>query len=256
MPPVRFVLLLVLLLACLCSSCRSTNQLLKAKPVPFSAFIEHPELMRDYRDRVPFHRIWSTADPAVRERAAKKTELYIAPVTLRYLRPLKKPMVRKEVELGSIDRREQEMAVKLRQAFAEAFDDANRARYYVCDSPNARSMTLELALVELNPTSPKGNAVKTAAKFVVGPLAGLGGILTKGNVAIEGKVRNSKTGELVCQFADNEADRMTFYTLRDFRPYGHAEHAMKEWGQQFALFTRTPDGAPIQDTFCFTLDPR
>ncbi|HSI64614.1 MAG TPA: DUF3313 family protein [Candidatus Saccharimonadia bacterium] len=251
----RVSLLLPILVLCL-ASCRSTNQLLKAKPVGLSPFIERPQWMRDNREHVPFHLLWMTSDPPARARAGQKSEIYIAPVTLRYLRPLKKTLVRKEVAAGSIDRRETEMARLLRGEFAHAFAEVPPSRYYVTSQPNGRSVTLELALVELNPTSPKGNAVKTAAKFFVGPLAGLGGMFTKGNVAIEGKVRNSITGELICEFADNEADRMTLYTLRDFRPYGHAEYAMRSWAEQFERLTRAPSGENIGDTAFFTLDPR
>jgi hypothetical protein len=237
-------------------SCSSTNRLLKAKPVPLSAFVEHPNEMKPDRKRVPFHKIWRSPDPGVRERVAQKTSIYVAPVTLKYLRPIHKALIEKEIAMGSIERKEREMATMLRNQFAIAFQRSEQARYVLAQKPNASSVTLELALVELSPTSPKGNAVKTAAKFVVGPLASIGGMFTKGNVAIEGKVRNSSTGELVFEFADNEADRMTMYSLADYRPYGHATEAIHAWASQFELFTRTAPGDRIQDTFAFTLDPR
>lgn len=122
--------------------------------------------------------------------------------------------------------------------------------------PTKNSITLELAIVELNPTSPTGNAIKTAAKFVVGPLAGIGGIFTKGNIAIEGKVRNTATRELIFQFADNEADKMTFYSVRDFKPYGHAIVAMNEWAAQFEEYTRTMPDHRVNESKFFTLKLR
>ena len=95
--------------------------------------------------------------------------------------------------------------------------------------------------------------VKTALKFVVGPVASLGGYFTKGNMAIEGKVRDSKSGKVFFQFADNDADKMTFYSVRDFKPYGHAIPAMRKWAEQFELMTRTAPGQSIKDTNCMTL---
>jgi hypothetical protein len=237
------------------TSCESTNQLLKAKPAKLSGFIEHSREMRPIRERLPVHLAWSSPDAGVRQRASTKTQIYVAPVYLQYLRPLAKPLVRYEVEHGSITRDEKGMATRLRNTFATTFQRSERPRYLLAQKPNSHSVTLELALVELNPTSPKGNIVKTAAKFVVGPIAGLGGYFTKGNMAIEGKVRNSATGELVFEFADNEADKMTFYSLRDFQPYGHATVAIEEWAKQFELFTRTPPGQKIEESFCFTLNP-
>jgi hypothetical protein len=237
-------------------SCSGTNQLLKARPAPLSAFLENPRLMKPDRKRAPFHKIWRSADPDLRARVAEKTSIFVAPVTLQYLRPINKELIEREIAMGSLQRKEREMATLLRNEFAIAFQASEKSRYVLAQSPNPSSVTLELALVELSPTSPKGNAVKTAAKFVVGPLAGLGGMFTKGNIAIEGKVRNSQTQEVVFQFADNEADRMTLYSLKDFRPYGHATVAIKDWARQFEEFTRTPSSSKIQDSFAFTLDPR
>lgn len=252
----RFLFFLAVVSSVLMVSCRSTNQWLKAKPVALSAFVEHPQQMSKSRDRAPFHKVWSSPDVNVRARAASKRQIFIAPVTVKYLRPVAKPLVRKEIEMGSIDRDEAQMAGMLRQEFAQAFARSEQPRYVLARYPGPDTVTLELALVELNPTSPKGNVVKTGLKFVIGPFAGLGGYFTKGNVAIEGKVRNSQTGELVFEFADNESDKMTLYTLRDFRAYGHAEVSMREWARQFELFTRTPPGVRIEDSFCFTLNLR
>lgn len=251
-----FVLRSVLIFcAVLCCSCETTNKVLKAKPVPLSPFVEHPKQMKPARDRVPFHYAYFAKDPLVRQRALGKSEIYVAPVYLNYMRPLKKMLVRYEVEHGSIERNEKKMATLLRNTFANEFKQAEAPRYKLAQKPNSNSVTLELAIVELNPTSPKGNAVKTAAKFMVGPLAGLGGVFTKGNMAIEGKLKNSQTGELVFQFADNEADKMTFYSLRDYQAYGHAYISIEHWARQFEQFTRTRPNEKIKESTFFTLSP-
>lgn len=238
------------------ASCRSTNKLLKAKAAAPSTFLEQPSQMIVNRDRLPFHKIWWPRDAHVIATAAARSQIYIQPVSLAYLRPVKKPLPRKEIEWGSIQRRENDMAFYLRNEVGRAFLRSPSPRYRLASAPGKDSLTLELAIVELNPTSPKGNAVKTGLKFVVGPVAGLGGYFTKGNIAIEGKLRDSRTGALLFQFADNEADKMTFYSLRDFRPYGHATVAIQEWAQQFELFTRTRASYRIPDSRFFTLDPR
>ncbi len=247
-------------LACLLAllalpSCRSTNRLLKAKPAALSPFFEQQGQAMDVRKQLPFHKIWMTPDTRAEVGAVQKTKLYVAPVSLQYLRPVKKPLVRKEIALGSIERREAGMALVLRNEFSGAFQRSPQPRYRIAQRPGDDTLTLELAIVELNPTSPKGNVVKTALKFVVGPISGLASYFTKGNMAIEGKVRDSKTGKLFFQFADNEADKMTLYSLRDFKPYGHAVYAMREWAEQFELMTRTPVGQRMKDTRCITLMP-
>lgn len=236
-------------------SCQTSNRLLHAKKAPLSPFIEQPHVMTPARDRVPFHLTWRNFDRDAQWRVTKKTEICIAPVTLKYLRPVKQKLVKKEIAEGLVNRNEAGVARQLRAKFANAFIHSPSPRYRLAMKPSDKSVTLELAITELNPTSARGNAVKTAAKFFVGPLAGLGGIFTKGNIAIEGKVRNSATGELIFQFADNEADKMTFYSLRDFKPYGHATIAMDEWAKQFEEFTRTMPNHRVEESKFFTLMP-
>lgn len=247
----------MLALACVgLTSCSSTNQLFKARPVALSPFIERPTEMISYRERLPFHKIWWPRDPQVIARASSRSGLYVAPVRLEYLRPVNRMISRQEVEFGGVERQEREIASLLRNEFGRAFLRSENARYHLSKTPDKDSVTLELALVELNPTSPKGNAVKTGLGFMFGPLASLTGYFTKGNIAIEGKLRDTKTGQLLFQFADNECDKLTLYSLRDFHPYGHATAAIQEWAEQFESFTRTRADQRIGDSSCLTLDPR
>ncbi len=131
------------------------------------------------------------------------------------------------------------MAHKLRNEFAKANLRSSNPRYEIALQTGPDTLTLEMAIVELNPTSPKGNAVKIVMKFVVRPLTGLGGIFTTGNMVI----------------ADIEADKMTFYSARDFKPYVHSISAMRKWAEQFELMTRTPISQTIKNTHCITLMP-
>lgn len=254
-PRHRLTTFAMLCVVCALCSCQTSNRLLHAKKVPLSPFVEQPHVMTPARDRVPFHLTWRNFNRDAQWRVVKKTEIYIAPVRLDELRPVKQALVKKEIEKGTVKRDEKRIASALRAKFANAFIHSPVSRYKVVMKPTANSVTLELAIVELNPTSPTGNAIKTVAKFFVGPLAGLGGIFTKGNIAIEGKVRNSATKELIFQFADNEADKMTLYTVRDFRPYGHATVAMDEWARQFEEFTRTMPNHRVEESKFFTLMP-
>ena len=193
-------------------------------------------------------------DPAVLAEGKKRRKLYIAPVTLAYLRPVEKALSSQELAWG-VQRQAAEVAVRLRQEFAEAFRRSPNPYYQLVTQPGADTLTLQLALIELQPTSPKGNAVMTVLKFAVTPVAALGRFFTKGNIAIEGRVALSKTGRAFFQFADNEQDKLTFINVRDFQPYGHAATAIREWALQFELMTRTPSGVRVEDSRGFTLRP-
>lgn len=136
-----------------------------------------------------------------------------------------------------------------------AFRRSPQPYYQLAGRPGNDTLTLQLALVELQPTSPKGNAAMTVLKFAVTPVAALGRIFTKGTIAIEGKVVLSETGRAFFQFADNEQDKLTFLSTRDYQPYGHAVNTMRDWAVQFETMTRTPKGMRVGDSSVITLRP-
>ncbi|MBL9177439.1 MAG: DUF3313 family protein [Verrucomicrobiaceae bacterium] len=242
-----------LLLTCF-PACRSTNRLFKAGLVEPSPFFESPWLAQDGGEQLPFQKVWTTPDRQVLAEGMRKRKLYIAPVTLAYLRPVKKALAGRELAWG-VRRQEGDVARRLREEFAAAFRRSPRPLYRLAEKPGADTLTLQLALIELQPTSPKGNAAMTVLKFVVTPFAALGRFFTKGNIAIEGKVTVSKGGRAYFQFADNEQDKLTFINMRDFQPYGHAVNTMREWAVQFEAMTRTPRGWRVPDSSVLMLRP-
>jgi hypothetical protein len=250
----RLLCLFLLLLLTSCQT-RTAQKWLKAKPAPVTPFLDHRAEMQPRRDRLPMHFVWITRDASVQNRVADCTEIYIAPVELGYLAPISKPLVRWEIEHGWIQPRPAEMAAALRNEFISAMMRSPRLR--VVGKPTPKCVVLALAITQLSPTSVKGNAVKLAAKFTVGPLSGLLGVFTKGNIAIEGKLvlPDTKPPKSHLQFSDNEKDKMTFYSARDFQPYAHAQVAMKEWASQFEEFTRTLGTHKVKESSFITLKP-
>ncbi|MFO1486498.1 MAG: DUF3313 family protein [Verrucomicrobiaceae bacterium] len=236
------------------SACSSSNRLFKAGLVQPSPFFEQPWLARNGGEHLPFQKVWTTPDQRVLADGLQKRKLYIAPVTLAYLRPMSKTLPSQEVVWG-VQRQEVAIAMRLREEFVNAFCRSPRPFYRLVSQPGADTLTLQLALIELHPTSPKGNVVMTVMKFAVTPFATLGRLFTKGNIAIEGKVLVSKTGRAYFQFADNEQDKLTFINTRDFQPYGHAVNTIRDWAVQFEAMTRTPAGWRVQDSNSVTLRP-
>ena len=252
----RFALLVVMMpvLMCSCQS-RVVQKLTKAKTAPLTPFLEERAEMRPVRNRLPVHYVWRNLDLDTQMKVMQRTGIYIAPVNLAYLQPVTKDWAKFEMESGMTERDEVEMARELRARFARAFLTSPRPRYRIAKEPGPDTVTLELAITQLSPTSVSGNVAKTVSKFFIGPLAGVFGIFAKGNLAIEGKVTLSDTKTPVLQFADNEKDKATFYTARDFRPYGHALMAMDEWAAQFEEFTRTYSNHQVEESSFFTLNP-
>lgn len=234
---------------------RAVQRVVKGKPAPVSPFLEKRKELRPVRHRLPVHGVWSTRDNETLRELARCTEIYIAPVELRYLLPVEKELAQMEIDQGWVRRDEQRMAQELRGRFAHAFRTSPTPRFRLVTVPGPKSVTLHLAITQLNPTSKSGNVVKTTAGFFVGLFAGLLGVFTKGNIAIEGKVSLTESGAPVLQFADNEKDKMTLYNARDYQPYAHALVAMDEWAAQFEEFTRTLSGHQVKESSFITLKP-
>ena len=234
-------------LTVLSAGCATSSSGLKAKTVPPSAFLENAGQMKPHRERAPFNAVWiSPKFEAVR---GNYRGLYIAPVTTGYLRAVNRPLVTVLEGPKAKDRPVEKTAEILRNEFGAAFRNAPGGRYQLVGGKGNGVLMLDLALVELNPTNVVGNAVKYGAPggSVIAPI-------TKGNVAIEGKLRDSRTGELLLEFGDNEQDKFGI-SLRDFSSYGHARASIKDWAKQFAELLRTPASHKVQDSSTLTLNP-
>jgi len=252
----RIVLVAVgVTIICGFASCRTTKKIFKAKPAPLSGFVEDQRQVKLMDGDGPFHSTWTAASADQLSASKHHREIYIAPVDTRNLRPIAKGLAGWTHQRR--DRREpvDEMAALIEREFSKAFQSNPKARYRVVPQPTNESVTLELALVELDPTSVSGNVGKKAATSLVTPAAMAAGRFTRGKIAIEGKLKDSTGGWLLFQFADREHDKMTFWNVQDFRPYGHTKIAIREWARQFEEITRRSDWQQMKDTRIFRLRP-
>ncbi|OYW31716.1 MAG: hypothetical protein B7Z47_00160 [Chthoniobacter sp. 12-60-6] len=101
----RFPHPLLALLLLVLPACSSTNRLLKAKPVELSPFFEQPWMAQDGSKQLGFQKVWTTPDRKVLAEGMAKRKLYIAPVTLHYLRPMNRALASKEVAWGGVSAR-------------------------------------------------------------------------------------------------------------------------------------------------------
>ena len=234
-------------LVSLTAGCATSSSGLKAKTVPVSAFLENARQMKPHRERAPFNAVW--VNPKFEAVRGNYRGIYIPPVTTQYLRAVDRPLVTVMEGAKAKDRPVAKTAEILRNKFIAAFRDAPGGRYAVAPGKRAGVLALELALVEMNPTNVVGNAVKYGAPggSVLAPAM-------KGNCAIEGKLRDGATGEVLLAFADNEQDKFGI-SLRDFSSYGHARSSIRDWAKQFAELMRTPASHKVRDSSTVTLNP-
>jgi hypothetical protein len=228
--------------------CTSGKKDLKAKAAAPSPFLIAPGSMHADRGRAPFNSVW--VNPALNAQAANYKSIYIAPVNTQFLRPVDRPLVTVLEGPKAKDRPVDETASLLRSGFTAAFRSSPTSRLKVANGPGPGVLTLQLALIELNPTNVVGNAVKYGAPggSVVAPM-------TKGNIAIEGKLTDSSKGTLLYQFADNEQDPFTAVSLRDLSSYGHSRTAIRDWARQFEELMSTPPSHKVKDSSSVSLNP-
>ena len=74
-------------------------------------------------------------------------------------------------------------------------------------------------------------------------------------MAIEGRVRDAKTGKVMAMFADREAAKTRVVDVEAITWYGQARESMNDWADQFVLLANTPKDVTVEDSSAFTLLP-
>ena len=247
-----FRLLQTLVILALLPSCAPLNKLMKAKPAdPGAGFLDFRLTPVIETSRSPWHYAAFTADRTTLGIAAQRRKIYIAPVATSSLRPISKKLANSEYARLR-PRQTYEIVSALRLEFARAIAAAPGSPWQIVTRPAGDALLLELNLLELDPTSAKGNVAKTVVKYTVGPLASIGvGFFTGGRIAIEGRLREGSTRAIIMQFADREKDKATIYSARDYMALGHSTRTIREWAEQFSTFLYNRQ-RPVKDSFFLT----
>ncbi len=198
--------------------------------------------MRADAGRSPFDRVWRNGSPRAWARVQRFDRIVILPVNTAYLNGTAKQ--RAEAE---------KMAAYMRERFQREF--ARGGQYRVVRQPGARTLVLELALVEWKPTNIAGNVVSTGAGVVVPGANLIGSAFTHGNIAFEAKIRNGETGELLSQYADRQRDKLTLFSFRDYSSTAHNRKAIDDWARQMEELATTPSDHRVAGAMRVTLNP-
>jgi hypothetical protein len=225
---------------------------MKAKPTtPAAGFIDFRATQDLQTARSPWHFAAYTKDQTLLGIASHRRKIYIAPVQTNALRPISKKLAQTEYTRLR-PQQTQEIAQTLRTEFARALTTHSNSPWKLAMKPDKDVLWLELNLIELDPTSAKGNVTKTVVKYTLSPLASMGvGLFTGGRIAIEGRLREGSTRGIVMQFADREKDKATIYNARDYMALGHSTKTAREWAEQFTAFLSFPQ-SKVKDSFFLT----
>src|SRR5262249_24155863 len=141
----------------------------------------------------------------------------------------------------------------------DKFKESKENRFAVVDAPRGDTMILELAVTQPLPNKAFLGAIGLAAWAAPLPVGVPVGILATfaddGWMAIEGRVRDAKSGKVIAMFADREAAKTRVVDVEAVTWYGQARESMNDWADQFVLLANTPRDVTVEDSSAFTLMP-
>jgi len=238
-----------------CSSMRSGSNELKSKavaPAPDSGFIAHPESQAKHAE-LPFQRAW--IKPGFEK--SDYQELVVAPVNTQFM--MEMDWLHKGSSAswtGDVKKDIEELGRYFHHQVVMAFRTDPLQRFQVIefpDKPQQRALRLELALIEIDPSTPVLHALAWASP-VIGDGAVMGAINQR-RVAFEGRLRDLKTGEVVATFADRDMADVGPLDLTRLTWYGPAKGVMLTWAKQFVQIANSKPGEVVTDSVAFTLSP-
>jgi Protein of unknown function (DUF3313) len=250
--------LVIALAAAGCASLRDREyRVLAPDPAPDAGFIEEPEKLEPQGKAAAFDRLWFSPD----KDWSSYPKLYVAVVDVNHVLAMSwwdKVNIRKsKVEYDLVV-----VADELREDLIEAFRNDPRHHFQVVERPedvDADTVQLEVALVELVPNKAVLGAIGLAAwgaPLEIGiPVATATAFIARGAVAMEARVCDGKTGEVIAAFADRQTGKMRVIDLRSLTWYGNATEEFEGWSDAFVELANTDRPDQVRHSLYFTLMP-
>jgi hypothetical protein len=248
MPPRRPRLLYVALALALFGSFACAT-----KPAEPSGFLAEDQKMGE-QDLYPFQRAWFAEgwnDPA-------RSSIVIAPVNTQYVKQTEWwKKAEEEGKLEDLARDLDDLALFTEEQFEKAFREDENKRFAVLDSPQTGSVVMELAIVDVEPNKAKLGALGLAATLLAAPfgVAIAAKEAAKGGVAIEGRLKDAQSGQVIAMFADRERGKFAPISVARATSFGEIQRSLREWAEQWVKIANAPPGEKVKDVKPFTLRP-
>jgi hypothetical protein len=238
--------LILVMLALICGAGCQT------KPAADSGFLADSARMSEQRERFPFDRVW--INPGLKREKYQK--LIISPVNTMYLMSATgwkaANPANSKLEQGAV-----ELARFTRDTFIDAVIHDPQRRFQYAGQPGPGTAVLEIAIVELVPSKAALGALGLVAPLAKAPAVAVGSKVAGGNpsVAIEARLRDAVTGEVLAMMADREEPPFRPIDAKAVLWYGDAQDSIKTWARQFIELANTPPSQQVKDAAGFSLKP-
>ncbi|GEP42754.1 hypothetical protein BGE01nite_20450 [Brevifollis gellanilyticus] len=203
----------------------------------------------------PFLRDWRNKDAAAWTEAEKRKRIYISPVGLDHLRPMSRTLSKIEVTEKSRQKNVRKLGDYFHEEIVKAFKSAPPGNREVVPAADADSLVLEVAIIEFNPNPVIGGLVRKGINILLWPGAETAvSHKLKGNMAIEGRLMDFKTKQVLYEFADAEQNRSGIILyVHDYTTYTYFRKACREWAKQIEAVVRTEAASTVKDGPAATL---
>lgn len=198
----------------------------RAPTAPDAGFVQAPQALK-HDSRLPFDAVWFKEGVDL----SKYSKVYIAPIDTTHLLKLDW-WDQANFASGSEQDQAAQLTTYFREKLVEALTKNSHKTYSVVDTPDAQTLRIELAIVEVIPTKVWLNAIGYLAI----------GALSTGATAFEGRLRDGATNEILAEFKDQEYGQFDLVSIADLTWFKHSEHTIRIWSDQIAhVCYRAPD---------------
>lgn len=238
-----------------CASMQSGSNTVKdaaVQPAPDAGFIQQPK-RQGKRSDLPFQKVWIKSDFD----KGGYHELSVAPVNTRYMLEMDWLHSLSSANwIADVKKDIEELALYFHKRVVKEFKEDSNHRFKVIEYAGQQerpgALSLELALIEVNPSQPVLHALSWAGPPGTGTAAGM---INQRRAAFEGRLRDLKTGEIVATFADRDTQDAGPLDLTRLTWYGPVKGIMDRWAEQFVKIANRKPGEVLTDPTAYTLRP-
>ena len=122
----------------------------------------------------------------------------------------------------------------------KAINAANHCHWVLTTNPAAADICIKTALVRFKPQKPSLKVASSVGGAIVS-MPGVNrilGTIADGDIAIEGTMRDARSGQLLLAFKDANRKKVRIYTEEAYRATGNADANLKEWAGNLAKVIR------------------
>jgi len=240
---------------------------LRAPAAPTTPFLIHADLLHPWQEHSPWDLVWSSSPGHIMVKSQYPRKIYVAPIDTTYLNKKKNDKGVWVSERTLSDDDVKNVTDALRASFISQIKSHPETNLQIADDPGTGVIIVALSLTELVPTSIAINAAADVGGLLipgskaiedvgsVGAQAATGS-LAGGSVAMEMKIIDSTTGQVLAEAQDREADPSSILpNYRDFEEFGWSRQTADQWAKQFREVFSTSATTAVDNQALLSVTP-